>query len=84
MRGISNRYTLGAAESFPGFHRPVLLAWGEDDFFFPLRFAERLQGAFPDACLERVGGSRAFVPADRPERLAGLIGSFLDMRSGVG
>jgi len=46
-------------------------------------FAERLRGAFPDARLERrVAGSRAFVPEDKPERLAGLIGTFL--RSGGG
>ena len=82
LRGISNRYTLEAARSFPGFHRPVLLVWGEDDFLFPLRFAERLRRAFPDARLERVAGSRAFVPEDKPDRLAGLIGTFL--RSGGG
>jgi pimeloyl-ACP methyl ester carboxylesterase len=84
LRGISNRYTLEAAEFFPGFHKPVLLVWGEDDFFFPFRFAERLRGEFPDARLEQVSGSRAFVPEDRPELLAGLIGSFLGTRSGVG
>ena len=39
---ISNRYTLEAAEHFAEFRKPVLVAWGEDDWIFPLRFGERL------------------------------------------
>ena len=81
---VSNRHTLEAARSFPGFRRPVLIVWGEDDLFFPKRYARRLERDFPDATLEFLENSRAFVPEDRPERLAGLIGSFLGARSGVG
>lgn len=71
MCGISNRYTLEAARSFPSFNKPVLIVWGEDDLLF--YFAERLQKSFPNARLERVAKSRAFVPVDRPEVLAQLI-----------
>ncbi|MDP8943969.1 MAG: alpha/beta hydrolase [Actinomycetota bacterium] len=77
LRGISNRYTLRAAASFPAFDRPVLIAWGEQDVFFPLRYAERLAEAFPDARLERIPGSRTFVPEDHPEALAKLIAGFV-------
>jgi len=51
ISSISNRYTLEAAEHFSNFRKPVLVAWGEDDRFFTLRFGERLARAFPNARL---------------------------------
>ena len=75
---VSNRYTLEAARSFPGFDRPVLIAWGLEDFFFSPRLALRMQHDFPDARLEAVPASRAFVPEDRPEHLVRLIEEFLE------
>jgi pimeloyl-ACP methyl ester carboxylesterase len=76
LRSVSNRYTLEAARSFPGFDRPVLLAWGLKDYFFSPRLALRMQHDFPNARLEAVPGSRAFVPEDRPARFAQLIEEF--------
>jgi len=76
LGSVSNRYTLEAARSFPGFDRPVLIAWGLEDFFFSPRLALRMQHDFPDARLEAVPGSRAFVPEDKPEQLAQLIEAF--------
>ncbi len=75
--GISNRYTLEAARSFADFRKPVLLVWGEDDFFFPMREAERLQQAFPYARLERVADSKTFVAEDQPDILARLVKQFV-------
>ena len=77
MATISNRYTLEAAKSFPYFERPVLLVWGEDDLFFLKKYARRLQRDFPEARLEFVSGSRAFVPEDQPEELASRIAEFV-------
>lgn len=77
LRGMSNRYTLQAAERFPEFRRPVLIVWGEDDLVFSWRDAVRLRRDFPFARLETVAGSRTFVSEDRPERLAESIASFM-------
>lgn len=77
MATISNRYTLEAAKSFPYFERPVLLVWGEDDLFFSSRLAHRLERDFSNARLEFLSGSRAFVPEDQPEELAGRIAEFV-------
>ncbi|WP_207955805.1 alpha/beta fold hydrolase [Rubrobacter marinus] len=77
LRGVSGRHTLRAARTFPGFRRPVLIAWGDRDLLFPLRLARRLQRDFPDAVLKIVPGSRAFVPEDAPERLAEEIEAFI-------
>ncbi len=77
LQAISNRYTLEAAQTFAGFHHPVLLVWGKDDPFFSKRLALRLQQAFPDATLELLSHSRAFVPLDQPEILAQQITEFV-------
>ena len=77
MRAVDRRHTLEAARAFPTFRKPVLIAWGEDDLVFPRQDAERLQRDFPDARLEWVPRSRAFVSEDQPKRLAELIAAFL-------
>lgn len=74
--GISNRYTLQAAERFSEFANPVLVAWAPEDRFFKPRYGERLAGAFPDARLELIEDSYTFVAIDQPQRTAGLIASF--------
>lgn len=77
LRDVSSRYTLRAARAFPGFRLPVLIAWGDEDIFFSLRLARRLRQDFPDAVLKVISGSRAFVPEDRPDRLAEEIEAFV-------
>ena len=74
--GVSNHYTLAAAERFSEFHKPVLVVWGQDDRLFV--FGERLTQAFPNARLERVAGSKTFVPEDQPEILTESIRLFVD------
>jgi pimeloyl-ACP methyl ester carboxylesterase len=76
LEGISNRYTLQAAERFGEFEKPVLIAWAPEDRFFKLRYAERLAAAFPDARLERIEDSYTFVAIDQPERTAELVAAF--------
>lgn len=75
--GVPNRYTLEAARLFADFHQAVLLVWGEDDPFFPLREAEKLQAAFPHAILERVAHAKAFVPEDQSDVFVRLLTSFI-------
>jgi len=77
LRGISNSYTLAAAQRFAEFDRPVLLAWGRDDRFFKPSYAERLAQAFPDARLEWIEDGLTFVPEEQAERVAELIGAFV-------
>jgi pimeloyl-ACP methyl ester carboxylesterase len=83
LKNVSKRYTLEASQSFHDFHKPVLLVWGADDFIFPLRFAERLRNDFPNAKLEIVSNSRAFVPEDQPMLLAQYLEDFVSQRIGV-
>jgi pimeloyl-ACP methyl ester carboxylesterase len=76
LKGMSNRYTLEAAERFAEFQKPVLIAWAPEDRFFKLSYGERLAGAFPDSRLELIEDSYTFAPVDQPERTAELIGAF--------
>lgn len=75
--GLDPQSTVEAVPGLRAFDRPVLLAWAPDDRVFPIADAERLAVDFPDARLERVADSYAFVPEDQPDRLAGLIAGFV-------
>jgi pimeloyl-ACP methyl ester carboxylesterase len=76
LKGIAPTYTLEAAEKLRTFDRPVILAWGVDDRFFKLSYAERLAETIPGAKLEKIEDSYTFVPEDQPEQLAELIARF--------
>jgi pimeloyl-ACP methyl ester carboxylesterase len=77
LRGMRPEVTLAAAERFPTFTKPVLVAWGTDDKFFALDEGRRLATLFPNGRFEEIRGSRTFVSEDRPERLAALIRDFV-------
>jgi pimeloyl-ACP methyl ester carboxylesterase len=77
LKAIHKRDTLAAAERLREQPLPLLLAWATDDLVFPLRYAERLAAMVPEARLERVAHSRAFVPWDQPETLAELVAGFV-------
>jgi pimeloyl-ACP methyl ester carboxylesterase len=76
-RAISSDHTLAAASRFAAFEKPVLIAWGTGDRFFPRADAERLAAAFPDGRLEWIEDARTFVQMDAPERLGKLITEFV-------
>lgn len=84
LSNVSNQYTIDAASRFENFEHPVLVVWGENDFIFSSKLARRLQQDFPNSTLELLSGSRAFVPEDRPERLAELIHTFMQSAKATG
>ncbi|MGD1067163.1 MAG: alpha/beta fold hydrolase [Vulcanimicrobiaceae bacterium] len=77
MRAVSARDTLAAAETFATFERPVLVAWGTKDLFFPVALGERLANAFPQGRLQLVEGARTFVSEDAPMVLAAALDAFV-------
>jgi len=78
LKGLDPKYTIAAAGKLAALDVPVLIAWARKDRFFPYRHAERLAQLIPNARLEPIEDSLTFVPEDQPERLAGLIGAFLE------
>jgi hypothetical protein len=85
LRSISPRLTLAAAEKFSGFDKLVMIARAPEDRLFTSQHAERLRDNFPNARLEEVRDSYTLIPEaeDQPERLAGLIETFLLSRAGA-
>jgi pimeloyl-ACP methyl ester carboxylesterase len=77
LRGTSPRQTLEAAEKLRSFESPTLIAWGENDRFFGIKYAERLAADIPNARLERIPEARTFVSLDQPRRLAELLAAFV-------
>jgi pimeloyl-ACP methyl ester carboxylesterase len=76
LRGVDKEYTIAAAEKFPLFDRPVLLAWAPEDRVFPISLAERMSRFFPNAKVEQIQDSYTFIPEDQPGKLAEFIISF--------
>ncbi|MGH2743602.1 MAG: alpha/beta fold hydrolase [Thermoleophilaceae bacterium] len=80
LGGLDPAETLDAAAKLAGWDKPVLIAWSENDRFFPPAHAERLATLIPGARLEWIEGARSFSPEDSPGRLAELIGAFIRER----
>ncbi|MGA2928416.1 MAG: alpha/beta hydrolase [Solirubrobacteraceae bacterium] len=57
-------------------HEPALIAWSEDDGFFPSKTGRRLAGALPNSQMEVIGQTWTFSMIDRPDQLADLIADF--------
>lgn len=77
LRSVDKKYTLDAAQLFPGVEQPLLVVWASEDRFFPLEHGERLARDFPDARLSVIDGSRTWVSEDRPAELVSLISEFI-------
>ncbi|GAC1310210.1 MAG: alpha/beta fold hydrolase [Vulcanimicrobiaceae bacterium] len=77
IAAVSARDTLAAVDKLARFEGPALIAWGENDIFFPLREGRRLAKVFRRATLVEIAGSRTFVPEDQPMALARSIERFI-------
>jgi len=77
MAGADKSQTLQAAKDLESFSAPTLLVWASEDKVFPLKYAERLANAMPDARIVEVPGAGTFVALDQPERVADAIRDFV-------
>jgi pimeloyl-ACP methyl ester carboxylesterase len=82
IRGLSPRYTLEAAERLRSFHRPVLVAWSDEERVFPRHYAERLRDDLPEATLEWIEDAYTFSPEDNPAAVARSIAAFVPLSTG--
>jgi pimeloyl-ACP methyl ester carboxylesterase len=78
FRHATPRDTVRAARKLRDLRIPALIVWMETpNPLFPKAHGRRLAKLIPDARHEEVGGTRAFIPEDQPERLAELIRDFV-------
>jgi pimeloyl-ACP methyl ester carboxylesterase len=78
---LNQETTVRAGELLPRFAKPALVAWSQDDAFFPLEDGRRLAATLPAARLEVIPEARTFSMIDQPDELAGLIADFADGRA---
>ena len=65
MRAIDKATMLDAAARLPSLKIPSLVAWGQDDRFFPPELGERLAAAL--GARSPIAGARTFVAEDEPD-----------------
>lgn len=81
MAGAADaHYTLDLTERLHARALPTLLAWGEQDEFQPLKFAERYAREVPGARLECIPGARHIPTVDEPGRVAAAMAGHLEGR----
>ena len=83
-KAIDPKDTLDAAAKLASFDRPTLIVWGEEDKFFPLEHGRRLAAIIPNARLETIADTYAFISEDQPDRLAELLHEFVGAQRDVG
>jgi len=81
LAAIDGSETVAAAQRLRCFDHPALIIWSREDRIFPVCHAHRLAADLPDARVELVDDSGAFVPLDQPARCVELIEAFVSQRA---
>jgi pimeloyl-ACP methyl ester carboxylesterase len=74
---MKQQVTLDAAARLETFTKPALVAWSDEDAFFPVEDGRRLADVLPNARFELIERARTFSMIDQPDSLAELIERFL-------
>ncbi|HSL75253.1 MAG TPA: alpha/beta hydrolase [Ilumatobacteraceae bacterium] len=78
-------FDLQLVRDLPEIHRritvPVGMVWGDQDPFFPLRFAREMVGTFADARLDVVPGAGLFSHEERPAQVAAALLALVERRA---
>ena len=72
---------LDVAARLREFDKPVLIAWSEEDRFFPVEHGRRLAEILPQARFEAIPDAWTFVSEDQPGVLARLLEEFAGSQS---
>ncbi|WP_158240984.1 alpha/beta fold hydrolase [Mycolicibacterium goodii] len=77
LKGLSPDYLATYSPRLADYQRPALVVWPREERYFPAEGAPRLAHTLPDATLEFIDDSYAWVPEDNPEPLVRLLADFL-------
>jgi pimeloyl-ACP methyl ester carboxylesterase len=75
-RAAASRYTLDLVPALQRSPVPKLLAWGEDDRFERVTFAEKFAAEMPHTTLVRIPGAAHIPTENAPGRIARVLGEF--------
>jgi pimeloyl-ACP methyl ester carboxylesterase len=70
----------GHEAEFAAWDLPILILWGEDDPYYPVTLAERLNEAIPASTLALLPGCGHYLPEEAPETIGPLITEYLRAR----
>jgi len=79
-RAIDGRGLAGREDQLAAFDIPVLIFWGEDDPFYAVEIAERLNAAIPSSTLGILPGRGHFLVDDAIETIGPMIYEYLRAR----
>jgi pimeloyl-ACP methyl ester carboxylesterase len=79
-RAIDGRGLAGREDDLAALDLPVLIFWGEDDPFYPVEIAERLNAAIPTSTLGILPGRGHFLVEDAIETIGPMIYEYLRAR----
>jgi pimeloyl-ACP methyl ester carboxylesterase len=71
------RLLLDTAGRLPGFDRPALMVWAENDRVMPPEHGRRLAALLPDARLVEIPDSYTLLPLDQPTQFAKVVQKFV-------
>jgi pimeloyl-ACP methyl ester carboxylesterase len=72
-----SKYTLEVLDDLTSGDVPILLVWGEDDEFQPVRHAARFAADAHVSAFERIRAARHIPTVDAPDAVAQAIVDFL-------
>jgi pimeloyl-ACP methyl ester carboxylesterase len=71
---MDHEQTLGIYADLKRFDKPTLIVWGDDDVFFPERWAHWLDNTIPGVRkVEILNAARLFFPEERADEFNGLL-----------
>lgn len=73
LKSFDLRYVRELGELHRRIDVPVQLVWGDQDPFFPIRWAKEMVGSFPDARLTIVPGAGLFSHEEQPGEVAAAL-----------
>jgi haloalkane dehalogenase len=80
LRSFDQRYVRELVALHRRITAPVQLVWGENDPFFPVRWAQEMVDTFPQAQLHVVPGARLFSHEEKPVEVAAALLPVLEAR----
>ena len=81
LRSFDTQYVRDLAEVHSRITVPVQFVWGDQDPFFPLKWAEEMVRTFPDARLHVVPGAGLFSHEERPLEVAQALLPILEAKN---
>jgi len=73
LAAFDNAHTVAIEGRLRELRAPTLIAWGDDDIYFDVKWSHWLARTIPGSKREELAGARIFWPEERPDELVRLL-----------